>query len=336
MSDGRFEEFTRDRYRAHVRQIKSQYPCRFYHDFDPKERFVLLRHDIDMSVHAALALARIEAEEGVQSTYFLLPGSIYYNLLDPYVQRVTEEICSLGHALGLHFDARNYPVDTVAALEKHLHAERRFLEEYCNLSIKAFSFHNPATLTDEFREHSYAGMVNTYAEYFRTQLEYVSDSNGIWRHRSLTEVLASDPPRLHVLTHPIWWSDTALSPRARLLRCVDGRGRAVLDIYNNELAEYGRRNVCGLEDEFEVLTQLLGEPVYWMEMAWLRGEHAMVLITLWRIIEAQGLEKDDDTFREWRKRRDLLVKGQELPVALVEEGVVYAVQQLKELTLRHA
>src|SRR5213075_2207995 len=41
---------------------------------------LLLRHDVDMSLDAALAMAELEAERGVAATYFLMTRGEFYNL----------------------------------------------------------------------------------------------------------------------------------------------------------------------------------------------------------------------------------------------------------------
>ena len=49
--------------------------------------------------------------------------------------------------------------------------------------------------------------------------------------------------RLQVLTHPEWWTETAMSPEARVMRCIDGRASANKRWYSDSLAHYGRENV---------------------------------------------------------------------------------------------
>jgi hypothetical protein len=52
-------------------------------DHEPAPGDLLLRHDVDLSLDAALTLAGLEAEAGVQATYFLMTQSIFYNLASP-------------------------------------------------------------------------------------------------------------------------------------------------------------------------------------------------------------------------------------------------------------
>ena len=75
----------------------------------PSGRHVLWRHDVDVSMHRAARLAEIEAERGVVATYFVNPRSVFYNLLEPEIEVLLRRIRSLGHEIGLHFDAGAYP-----------------------------------------------------------------------------------------------------------------------------------------------------------------------------------------------------------------------------------
>ena len=47
---------------------------------EPREGDVILRHDVDLSLDAALRMAELEAEAGAAATYFLMTSSVFYNL----------------------------------------------------------------------------------------------------------------------------------------------------------------------------------------------------------------------------------------------------------------
>ncbi len=66
--------------------------------------FVLLRHDIDMSLEAALRLAELEARIGVIATYFFLVRTDHYNVFSRTGSQIVNRIVGLGHHLGSHFD----------------------------------------------------------------------------------------------------------------------------------------------------------------------------------------------------------------------------------------
>lgn len=239
-----FSDFTRENYRRLLRLAKQAYPFTTYPRADFKTRFVLWRHDVDMSIHASERLAAIEADEGVVSTFFVNPHCHYYNLFEPETRDRVKRIISLGHDLALHFDHAFHRVDSVAGLEAALRIEQRWLTELFGVPIDSFSFHDPGSFTHTCRNERYAGMINCYAERFQSAAGYCSDSNGYWRHRRLEDVLAAAADeRLQVLTHPEWWQDTAMPPRQRVQLCIDGRAAYLTRRYDEGMKTVERLNV---------------------------------------------------------------------------------------------
>ncbi len=239
-----FADFTLGNFRRLIRLAKENYRFRWFTDFDRAERFVLWRHDVDFSVHRAVKMAHVEAEEGVKSTYFLHLHSEFYNLLELEVTRLARELVASGHALGLHFDTHYHGVENQEQLERLLTREKLILEDCFEVEVPVFSFHITSQVTERFSNTEYAGLINAYANYFRREVPYCSDSNGYWRHRRLEEVLqeATDP-RLQVLTHPELWQDTVMSPKQRVNRCIAGRAEKTQRWYEDTLRSHGRENI---------------------------------------------------------------------------------------------
>ena len=239
----RFADFTEDAYREMLRTAKRGYA------FEPfgtgsQARHALWRHDVDISVHRALRLAQIEADEGVRATYFFLLRSEYYNLLEGPVLTRAREVLALGHWLGLHFDPSTFDPHSPDELERGLVRERDFLADLLEHPIDAFSFHNPTIHGFDFRMDEIAGMLNTYGRGIDERYTYVSDSNGYWRHNRLPDVLeAADEQRLHVLTHPEWWQAEPMSPKQRLARAIEGRAANSRRAWDDLLERWGRENV---------------------------------------------------------------------------------------------
>src|SRR5262245_66432769 len=73
-----------------------------FFDREPDARDLLLRHDVDMSLEDALAMAELEAERGVAATYFLMTQSDFYNLDTRRGAAAIERLRALGHRVGLH------------------------------------------------------------------------------------------------------------------------------------------------------------------------------------------------------------------------------------------
>ena len=73
-----------------------------FFDAEPREGDLFLRHDVDLSLDAALRLAELEAEQGAAATYFLMTESVFYNLASSEGRTAIERLRELGHRVGLH------------------------------------------------------------------------------------------------------------------------------------------------------------------------------------------------------------------------------------------
>ena len=229
-------QFTEGAYRELVRLAGARYA---FVSFTECKRVgagsLLWRHDLDFSVHRAVALARIEAQEGAHATYFVQLHSPFYNALEAEIAAGIREILELGHELGLHFDAQFYGR---AAGDHELTRERALLEEVFETDVRAFSLHNPPLGGPRDDRDVVAGMVNAYGPYLSKHYGYASDSHGYWRHAPLADVLASgEHERLQVLTHPEWWVPEPLSPRDRVSRAIDGRAARQHSRYEEIIAK---------------------------------------------------------------------------------------------------
>jgi len=166
------------------------------------DRFLLLRHDIDASPRHALAMAELEKRLGVQSSYYVLMHSPYYNPAAAPHWDALHGIVELGFEVGLHyetdfFESRDQDplrgvLDDVAALEKIL-----------GIRIASVSQHKPAsnTFLEELNRH----YVDAYNHDLMKNVFYISDSGFKWRGKSLFDVLGAED-RIHALIHPLTWS----------------------------------------------------------------------------------------------------------------------------------
>ncbi len=240
-----FEYFTESGYRTFLKRASQTYQWEFFGTSE-SDRHIILRHDVDLSPHRALALAKIEHEEGVKSTFLFMLHSDFYNLLEQPIVDIVRNISKLGHQIGLHFDYSFYDhINANFSIEEKLNVEMNIIKEFCDVECNVFSFHNPdtnASLT--FRSDEIGGMLNAYSEKLQKNYKYISDSNGYWRFDNLFDAIESEMhKKLHVLIHPEWWTPDAMSPRQRVERAVRGRGGRVLESYDDLLRKWNRNNV---------------------------------------------------------------------------------------------
>lgn len=206
-------EFTYKAYRDLLRLLRQcGYSICGYHDYETYPRCVILRHDIDQSLEKAVAMAELEAEEGVASTYFVLLRTDFYNVASQKSQEALRRILFLGHEIGLHFDEMSYSDEgsscTTArsSTEERIQYERDILSNICGCPITTVSMHRPSKATLE-ADLQIPGIVNSYGKTFFHDFKYLSDSRRHWREPVLDIIRSGEYERLHILTHAFWYQD---------------------------------------------------------------------------------------------------------------------------------
>ncbi len=240
MKNSHNNNFTLSNYRKALKSIQKN-KISFYKENFISDKFILWRHDVDLSLNSAFQIATLEKEESIYSTFFLRFNSRFYNIFEEESIKIINNIFSLGHEIGLHFDPNLYDIKSKIDLEEKLAFEKNILENLFNIKIKVFSFHNPTTFNIP-KDYKLAGMINTYAEYFQMNVKYCSDSNGYWRFESLEDVLNGDFDKLQILTHPGWWQEKEIPPQKRIKKCIDDRADNTYKIYCELLEKCGRDN----------------------------------------------------------------------------------------------
>jgi hypothetical protein len=94
-------DFTLQKYKNLVSELlKRGYAVQTFEDFirKPKERVVVLRHDVDRRAENAIWLGKIEKNLGVKATY-------YFRIVPESNQKdIIREIVDMGHEIGYHYE----------------------------------------------------------------------------------------------------------------------------------------------------------------------------------------------------------------------------------------
>jgi len=198
--------FTAPGYAAILRRFREMgYVVCNFETAQPDMRHLVLRHDIDMSVQAALPIAAIESDFGLTASYFVLLRSELYNPFSSENIRDLRQIMEMGHEVGLHFDASLYPAER-EPLEREASRECTILEALLEKPVRTISFHRPARALLGLPGRI-GGRRHTYEPYFFRDMGYCSDSRGEWTYGHPLDHPAIEKSRaLQLLTHPIWWS----------------------------------------------------------------------------------------------------------------------------------
>jgi hypothetical protein len=170
-----------------------------FFDSTPRPGDLLLRHDVDLSLEAALAMAELEAELEVPATYFLMIRSEFYNLGSPSGEATIARLRRLGHRVGVH------------ALYPDSAHDPRF--------DPVLAWHNP---DPDYLTAPVEGLANAMQPGFFDPEHYRSDSNQRWRHGCPHEALArGEFDWLQLLIHPEIWVYPGETMRETMLAMLD-------------------------------------------------------------------------------------------------------------------
>lgn len=288
---GHIKDFTTSQYIELLKLAKINYKFIGYQDIPRNERFILWRHDCDYSLNRSLRLARIENREQIKSTYFLNPHCDFYNLLEKSQSQIVREIITLGHDIGLHFDAGFYNIQSENQLDKLVKKEATWLNDWFGIMPTVFSFHNPTEFLLSCDRESYGDLLNCYSKMFKDTISYCSDSNGYWRFRRLRDVLEKGTDLcLQVLTHPAWWQEKPMYPRERIFRTVYGRAKFTMNSYDQGLQIHKRDNLCGFTANLNFLRQIDSDRYQFYDYLWNTDKLTSLFIELYRLHEQQILQ----------------------------------------------
>ncbi len=198
--------------------IARGYKVSSFEKFDPEaDRTFIVRHDVDYTLNGVLEMAKVEYDLGVTATFLFRVHAHEYNCFAPYVYRLIESLLSMGHEIGLHFEA----MSVGRALSIHppelLMREKSLLESVVGRKIVTASEHRDISQVVHATPNYHdvydpleAGFERYALEkrYFK-EMKYLSDSNGFWREGDPTEHYDKHD-RFQVLFHPDWWFEKDL------------------------------------------------------------------------------------------------------------------------------
>jgi hypothetical protein len=185
---------------------------------------VIMRHDIDMELEAAVRMASLENNLDIKSTYFFMARCPIYNVFSYQGADQISEILTYGHHLGLHFDCSLYEDISVDNIDSYISKECTLLEDFFQHPVEAVSFHRPGRLVlSGIKLESWP---NTYDKIFTESFQYFADSRGVWAYgHPLDSESFKKRKSLHILTHPIWWTETPHTPYECLVELVQRTGQ---------------------------------------------------------------------------------------------------------------
>jgi peptidoglycan/xylan/chitin deacetylase (PgdA/CDA1 family) len=168
-------------------------------------RTAILRHDVDIDIEAAVAMAEIEAEFGIRSTFFFLTGCDTYNAASAANRRHLRRLTEQGFEVALHFDPLLYPGLADEELLPAVRREADWLGEIAGRPVRSISLHNPSV---HGRYPAFKDFINAYDPAFFDPKRYLSDSCMGFRGKDPFEFIRErEQQPVQILLHPFHYSD---------------------------------------------------------------------------------------------------------------------------------
>jgi len=169
-----------------------------------KEIFV--RHDVDISLQKAVEMAEIESNLKIKATYYILFSSPFYNALSKGSLEKMKMIKDMGMGIGIHYDAAIKDMSTVDMRDEIL-VQAGLLEHHLGpLEGMSCTFHKPTV--GKKPPNKLINMLNgvdIYSPTYDKSYHYISDSGHNWREDPIEAMMKY--PKIHINTHPVWYSD---------------------------------------------------------------------------------------------------------------------------------
>lgn len=209
-------EYSKEEYKLLLRSFLDQgYEFCDFHSYKDQGSLIL-RHDIDFCLDAALQIAQMNAELDISGTFFFMLSSFSYNLLERETRLQVMAIKKLGQNISLHFDPTAYDDPKIGFA-----FERKTFEDLTSTPINIFSVHRPGNFLDNPNE-IYDQTKHTYMDEYFKNMKYVSDSGGSFKYGHPLELPEfNDRKTIHMLLHPIWWTQSYNSSTERLNLWMD-------------------------------------------------------------------------------------------------------------------
>ena len=111
--------------------------------------------------------------------------------------------------------------------------EISLLEQIIEHPVTSVSMHRPSQNTLD-ANINIPNVINSYSHIFFKDFKYISDSRHNWRENAEEVVSSKQYQKLHILTHPFWYSEHIESCRSKLFAfIIAGNEKRYEEMNNN-------------------------------------------------------------------------------------------------------
>lgn len=227
-------DFTLKKYKLLVSGLKDAgYSFQTFEEFiqAPKEKVVILRHDVDLKAINSLRTAEIENQLGAKASY-------YFRVIPQSNQpEIIKQIVNLGHEIGYHYEDMDLFKGDVGKSYEHFQKQLAYFRTY--FPVQTICMHgSPASKIDNraiWEKYNYKDLGLIGEPYFDVDFNkvfYLTDTGRCWdgerfsvrdkvtssfdfHFHSTNEIIAALeaaklPNQIMITTHPQRWTDNKL------------------------------------------------------------------------------------------------------------------------------
>ena len=239
---------TYEEYRRLLSVIKETGKLMDYQEALGHREYIILRHDIEFSIERALKMSYIESEMGIATTYFVQIRNDAYNAFSFKNIEILRNMHRRGHHIGRHYHIGETMVPECVA--KEIAEQCDLLQYMTGIHIDRYSMHRPKKETRYF-ETEIPGKLNAYGACFfaysedvkpsdELNVKYISDAKHQWNYGTPDDDTLYRLPRIQLLVHPDYWSDTAQGTRDNFSGLISEHSMEYIDTLDNECNHFGQ------------------------------------------------------------------------------------------------
>ena len=233
-------------YRDIVKAVKETGLACDYKTAIERDRFVIMRHDVEYSVERAYSMSKVEESLDFTSNFFFQWTNNSYNLLSKKNMDMIKDMHERGQNIGLHF-ALNGMTD-MQMIRERIKKEIDILSEMFGFTIDTFSIHRPSK--DVLKENiKLDGIYNAYQDEFFTFAEnvtdetpvavkYMSDANHIWRYGYPDADHINGHDKVQILVHPFGWTEAGYDNFDNYKSLVSEKEAELIDSIDRECKDF--------------------------------------------------------------------------------------------------
>lgn len=175
-------DFTLKKYKELIKALIDQnYSFQTFEEFikNPKEKSVVLRHDVDLLPYNSLRFAEVQAENNIRGVYY------FRAVPESWDEDVIKKIAGLGHEIGYHYEClttcNGNMKNGIADFEKNLKNLRKLapVTTICMHGSPA-SKYDSKDLWNEYKYQDYDIIGEPYFDVDFNEVFYLTDTGRMW------------------------------------------------------------------------------------------------------------------------------------------------------------